>query len=144
MNRGYIFIFLATVFFSSMEVALKTVAHDFNPMQLNCTRFLVGGLLLIPFALRGLRQHGARVTAAAWKGFAWLGFVGLVVPHVLRMLLGSAHGPLLYGAFLGGGILLVWADVLARCVLSGGQELPVGVVTALLGGPFFAFLVRRR
>ena len=67
MNRGYIFIFLATVFFSSMEVALKTVAHDFNPMQLNCTRFLVGGLLLIPFALRGLRQHGARVTAAAWK-----------------------------------------------------------------------------
>ena len=62
----------------------------------------------------------------------------------LRMLLGGAHGPLLYGAFLGGGILLVWADVLARCVLSGGQELPVGVVTALLGGPFFAFLVRRR
>lgn len=79
MNRGYIFIFLATVFFSSMEVALKTVAHDFNPMQLNCTRFLVGGLLLIPFALRGLRQHGARVTAAAWKGFVWLGLVGLVV-----------------------------------------------------------------
>ena len=144
MTRGYIFILLATVFFSSMEVALKTVAHDFNPMQLTCTRFLVGGLLLIPFALRGLRQHGARVTAAAWKGFAGLGFVGLVVPHVLRMLLGGAHGPLLYGAFLGGGILLVWADVLARCVLSGGQELPVGVVTALLGGPFFAFLVRRR
>ena len=62
----------------------------------------------------------------------------------LRMLLGGAHGLLLYGAFLGGGILLVWADVLARCVLSGGQELPVGVVTALLGGPFFALLVRRR
>ena len=82
MTRGYIFIFLATVFFSSMEVALKTVAHDFNPMQLNCTRFLVGGLLLIPFALRGLRQHGARVTAAAWTGFAWLGFVGLVVSRM--------------------------------------------------------------
>ena len=79
MNRGYIFIFLATVFFSSMEVALKTVAHDFNPMQLNCTRFLVGGMQLIPIALRGLRHHGARVTAAAWKGYAWLGFVGLVV-----------------------------------------------------------------
>ena len=83
MNRGYIFILLATVFFSSMEVALKTVAHDFNPMQLTCTRFLVGGLLLIPFALRGLRQHGARVTAAAWKGFAGLGFVGLVVSMML-------------------------------------------------------------
>ena len=58
----------------------------------------------------------------------------------------SMYAPLRSGtdiAFLG-GILLVWADVLARCVLSGGQELPVGVVTALLGGPFFAFLVRRR
>ena len=83
MNRGYIFIFLATVFFSSMEVALKTVASDFNPMQLTCTRFLIGGLLLIPFALRGLRQHGATVTLAAWKGFAGLGFVGLVVSMML-------------------------------------------------------------
>lgn len=73
-----------------------------------------------------------------------IGFVGLVVPHVLRLLLGWGHGPLLAGAFFGGGVLLVWADVLARCVLSGGQELPVGVVTALLGGPFFALLVRRR
>ena len=73
-----------------------------------------------------------------------IGFVGLVVPHVLRLLLGGGHGPLLVGAFLGGGVLLVWADVLARCVLDGGQELPVGVVTALLGGPFFALLVRGR
>ena len=73
-----------------------------------------------------------------------IGFVGLVVPHVLRLVLGCGHGPLLAGAFFGGGVLLVWADVLARCVLDGGQELPVGVVTALLGGPFFALLVRRR
>ena len=73
-----------------------------------------------------------------------IGFVGLVVPHVLRLLLGWGHGALLTAAFFGGGVLLVWADVLARCVLSGGQELPVGVVTALLGGPFFALLVRRR
>ena len=60
MNRGYIFIFLATVFFSSMEVALKTVAHDFNPMQLNCTRFLVGGLLLIPFAVACILSEAYR------------------------------------------------------------------------------------
>lgn len=66
-----------------MEVALKTVASDFNPMQLTCTRFLIGGLLLIPFALRGLRQHGATITPASWKGFAWLGFVGLVVSMML-------------------------------------------------------------
>lgn len=73
-----------------------------------------------------------------------IGFVGLVVPHTLRLLLGFGHGSLLTGAFFGGGVLLIWADVLARCVLSGGQELPVGVVMALLGGPFFALLVRRK
>lgn len=73
-----------------------------------------------------------------------IGFVGMVVPHTLRLLLGWGHGPLLTGAFFGGGLLLLWADVLARCVLSGGQEIPVGVVTALLGGPFFALLVRQR
>ena len=73
-----------------------------------------------------------------------IGFVGLVVPHMLRMVMGGAHGPLLVGAWFGGGLLLVWADVLARSVLSGGQELPVGVVTALVGGPFFALLVRGR
>ncbi|MDR2054864.1 MAG: iron ABC transporter permease [Desulfovibrio sp.] len=72
-----------------------------------------------------------------------IAFVGLVVPHLLRMCLGGSHGPLLAGAFFGGGLLLVFADALARC-LPGGQELPVGVVTALLGGPFFALLVRRR
>ena len=83
MNRGYVFILLATIFFSSMEVALKTVADAFHPMQLTCTRFLIGGLLLIPFALRGLRQHGATVTLRDWKGFAGLGFVGLVVSMML-------------------------------------------------------------
>ena len=73
-----------------------------------------------------------------------VGFVGLVVPHTLRLLLGAAHGPLLAGAFFGGGILLVWADFIARTTLAGGQEIPVGVVTALLGGPFFALLVKKR
>ena len=73
-----------------------------------------------------------------------IGFVGLVAPHILRLWLGVGHGPLLIGAFFGGGLLLLWADVAARSLLGGGMELPVGVVTALLGGPFFAFLVRRR
>lgn len=73
-----------------------------------------------------------------------IGFVGLVVPHILRLLLGSRHGPLLIASFFGGGILLLWSDVLARSLLPEGQEIPVGVVTALLGGPFFAFLLRKK
>lgn len=73
-----------------------------------------------------------------------IGFIGLVAPHILRLWLGVGHGPLLIGAFFGGGLLLLWADVAARSLLGGGMELPVGVVTALIGGPFFAFLVKRR
>jgi iron complex transport system permease protein len=73
-----------------------------------------------------------------------IGFVGLVVPHLARLFTGSESGPLLAVSGLAGGILLVWSDVLAKTVLPGGAELPVGVVTALLGGPFFLFLLSRR
>lgn len=73
-----------------------------------------------------------------------IGFVGLVAPHILRLRLGVGHGPLLFGAFWGGGLLLLWADVLARSILGDGMEIPVGVVTALIGGPFFACLIKRR
>ena len=83
MNRGYLYIMLATLFFSSMEVALKTVAHDFHPMQLNCTRVLLGGLLLVPFALKSLKKKQETLTLKAWGGFAALGFVGLVVSMTL-------------------------------------------------------------
>ncbi|MBQ7457117.1 MAG: iron ABC transporter permease [Desulfovibrio sp.] len=73
-----------------------------------------------------------------------IGFVGLVVPHIVRLLLGVQNGVLLIGAFFGGGILVLWADVVARTLIPDGQEIPVGVVTALLGGPFFAWLVWKK
>jgi iron complex transport system permease protein len=65
-----------------------------------------------------------------------------VVPHVLRVLLGPDHRLLLPAAFLGGAAFLVVADLAAR-VLIAPNELPVGVVTALVGGPFFLWLLRR-
>ncbi len=73
-----------------------------------------------------------------------IGFVGLIVPHLVRLVIGSEHRPLLLLSALTGGILLLWADVLARSILPGGMELPAGVVTALLGGPFFCLLLARR
>ncbi len=73
-----------------------------------------------------------------------IGFVGLIVPHMIRILVGSEHSRLLPASLLAGGLLLLWSDVLARVVLSGGAELPVGVITALLGGPFFCILLRKR
>ena len=84
------------------------------------------------------------LTAACVAVCGIIAFVGLVAPHILRLLLGPANGPLLLASFFGGGIFLLLADCIARTVLDGGQELPVGVVTALTGGPFFAFLIWRR
>ncbi len=72
-----------------------------------------------------------------------IGFVGLVVPHTLRLLWGSGHRLLLPASFLAGAAFLLLADTAARTV-AGAQELPVGVVTALVGVPVFATLLRRR
>lgn len=71
-----------------------------------------------------------------------IGFVGLVVPHLLRIVVGPSHRRLLFSSFLAGALLLTLADALARTALPAGQEIPVGVVTALLGGPFFCYLLR--
>ncbi|MCX8071941.1 MAG: iron ABC transporter permease [Candidatus Binatia bacterium] len=71
-----------------------------------------------------------------------IGFVGLIVPHTLRGLCGADHRLLLPASALGGAIFLVLADTVARSLVSG-VEIPVGVVTALTGGPFFLYLLRR-
>lgn len=85
------------------------------------------------------------VTLLAAVGVAFAGiiaFVGLVVPHAVRMVLGPAHSSLLLVSALGGAVLLVWADLLARTLVAGA-DLPIGLFTALVGGPFFFYLIRR-
>jgi iron complex transport system permease protein len=72
-----------------------------------------------------------------------IGFVGLIVPHAARMLLGVDHRRLLPASALLGASFLILADVLARTVRAP-EELPVGIVTALAGGPFFLWLLRTR
>lgn len=69
-----------------------------------------------------------------------IGFVGLVVPHLLRPLVGHQPRPLLWASALGGAVLLVLADVLVQAI-SGRVELKLGVITALIGGPFFLYLI---
>lgn len=91
----------------------------------------------------GLLVGAGMLTAAAVSVSGIIGFVGLVVPHLVRMLIGPDSRPLLLFSALGGGILLLWSDVLARTILSYGAELPVGVVTALFGGPFFCLILAR-
>lgn len=72
-----------------------------------------------------------------------IGFVGLIVPHLMRMMLGPDHRLLIPASALGGAVFLIAADTVARTILSP-SELPVGVVTAFLGAPFFIYLLKRR
>ena len=80
---------------------------------------------------------GAAVAAAGM-----IGFIGLVVPHLMRLLVGPDHRLLLPASALAGASLLLLADLLARLLLAPA-ELPIGIVTALLGAPFFIYLLLR-
>ncbi len=83
------------------------------------------------------------ITAVAVSLAGIIGFVGIMVPHMMRLVFGSDHRLLLPAAALFGASFLVVADTLARTVLAPA-ELPVGVITALCGAPYFIFLMRRK
>ncbi|MFB3882492.1 MAG: FecCD family ABC transporter permease [Armatimonadota bacterium] len=83
----------------------------------------------------------ALVTAAAVSVSGIIGFVGLVIPHIARRLVGPDHRVLLPVAGLLGASFLVWADTLARAI---GEMFPVGVLTAVVGAPFFFYLLKAR
>ena len=97
----------------------------------------VGTSRLLLFATAGA------MTAAAVAMAGLIGFVGLTVPHVVRLLWGASHRHLLPASALLGAAFLMTADALARTLLAPA-EIPVGVVTALLGAPFFLYLLRKR
>ena len=82
------------------------------------------------------------LTAAAVAVSGVIGFVGLIVPHAMRLLWGHRHRSLLPASFLAGGALLALADTTARVAVAP-RELPVGIVTALVGVPLFAVMLRR-
>jgi len=85
----------------------------------------------------------ALLTGAAVAFCGIIAFVGLVVPHIIRMAIGPAHRPLVIASAVGGGVLLVFSDLLARNVVQGA-DLPIGLLTSLVGGPFFFFLLFRQ
>jgi len=85
---------------------------------------------------------GSLLTAAAVSMSGLVGFVGLVVPHAVRLVLGADHRLLLPASALSGAAFIVLADLLARTLLAP-REIPLGVITALIGAPFFIYLLRR-
>ena len=85
---------------------------------------------------------GSILTAAAVSLGGLIGFTGLIIPHMLRMVLGPDHVRLLPATALAGALFLLVADTVARTAIAPA-ELPVGVLTALIGGPFFLYLLRK-
>jgi len=90
----------------------------------------------------GLLLLASAVTAIAVTAAGTIGFIGLIVPHLMRLLLGSLHRAVLLASAFGGGILLILADTAARTVITPA-ELPVGVLTAMIGVPVFLWLLLR-
>ncbi len=94
--------------------------------------------------LKQVMLMAATLTAAAAVAVSGvIGFVGLIIPHAVRLVVGPDHRVLLPSAALAGAIFLVAADALAR-VAAAPEEIPVGVITALCGGPFFIYLLRKK
>jgi iron complex transport system permease protein len=92
----------------------------------------------------GLALGAATLAAASAVALCGLiGFVGLIVPHAMRQVVGANHSRLLPASAVAGGVFLALCDTFARLVLAP-VELPVGVITALTGGPFFLMLLRQR
>ena len=100
-------------------------------LGLNVTR--IKTILLIAASL-------ATAAAVAFSGI--IGFIGLIVPHLIRLWLGPDYRRLLPLSILGGASALLVSDILARIVLAP-QEIPVGIITALVGAPFFLWVLRR-
>lgn len=85
----------------------------------------------------------ALITASAVAVSGIIGFVGLIIPHIMRILVGPDHRILIPSAMMAGGIFLVLGDTMARTIMAPA-EIPVGIITALFGAPFFLYLLRRR
>lgn len=168
-SAGIIFLASVAGFFDGSRIFLWLIGHlsavEIDAVGLVATSVLVG-LAVACFLARSLNllalgdetaaQLGVPVethrrillvatslmVGAAVAVSGLIGFVGLIVPHALRLVIGSDHRLLIPASALTGASFLVLSDTVARTILSG-RELPVGAVTALVGGPLFIFLLRR-
>lgn len=124
---------LAIPFFYVRELNVMLLGDE-RAQHLGVNTERVRGVLLVAASL---------VTAAAVAVSGLIGFIGMMVPHIVRLIVGPEHKWLLPASLLSGAFLLVVTDTLARTILQP-IEIPVGIVTAIIGGPFFLFLLFRK
>jgi iron complex transport system permease protein len=123
-------------------IALYLYAQAFNLFSLGEESAMQLGVEVervkkIAFVLASL------ITGAAVSACGIIGFVGLIIPHIIRMIVGADHRILMPTSALAGAAFLIAADTVARTI-TAPAEIPVGVVTAICGGPFFIYLLRRK
>lgn len=121
---------------------LLTQSRSLNALLLGEESAVTLGVAAGSFRIRLLVLCGL-LTGAMVAVSGTVGFVGLMVPHTVRLIVGSDHRKVLPAATLVGAILVIWVDVLARTA-AAPEELPMGVVTSLVGAPFFLWLMRRK
>jgi len=133
---------VATTLILPSAVAVWCVARQLNLLQLGDEEAHYLGVN-VPRLQRVMLLCSALLVAAAVAISGIIGFIGLVVPHLMRMWLGADHRGLVPGSLLAGAILLLIADTAARTVVVPA-EMPVGLITSLLGAPWFLWLIFRQ
>lgn len=117
-------------------------AGDLNVMTAGDETAVTLGLAAQRFRLE-VFVAGALITGVMVAFSGVIGFVGLMVPHIVRMIVGGDYRKVLPVCALFGAIMLLWADIAARTIMAP-EDMPVGIVTGLIGGIFFIWLLRRR
>jgi len=130
---GVVIVGTATAVLLARRYDLLTLGErNARHLGVNVEALRIGSIVLV-----------ALLTGAAVAFCGIIAFVGLVVPHIVRMAIGPAHRGLIVASAVGGGALLVYSDLVARSVVAGA-DLPIGLLTSLIGGPFFFFLLFRQ
>ncbi len=140
-GRGWSYLGAALPYLALGTGVLMLFTRDLNALLLGDEEAAHVGVS-VETTKKAVLAAASLLTAAAVATCGVVGFVGLIVPHIVRLMVGPDHRTLLPVSAVAGALLLVVADLAARTVVRPG-ELPVGVVTAMVGGPFFLYLLRR-
>lgn len=139
-NWAYVYVLTPIVALGS--VILIAFSRDLNALSLGEEEAFHLGI--DPEMSKRIMLGVATLLTSSAVAFAGtIGFVGLIIPHIMRLIIGPDHRYLLPATAIAGAVFLVWADLAARTVASPA-EMPVGIITAFLGAPFFLYLLKRK
>ena len=120
---------------------LFTKTKELNAMTIGDETASTLGIAVREFRL-SVFVIGALITGAMVAFSGIIGFVGLMIPHIVRLVVGGDYRRVLIGSAIAGAIFLLWADIVARTIMAP-EDLPIGIVTGIIGGIFFVWLLRR-